>query len=177
MKHIYIDYTTTIAGAAYSGLSKHFTLSKESTYGGGSNYSSFLITTLLSKYQEYKFTLLWPKDHLPQTEQENIIYNNKNLSIKQIKSLSDDFELNEGSTLFLPLMRRPSNYASAARIKKKYPSVGIIAVVHDFGTQFNNYGLMSRYYFTGWKYRLFLLQKPGYWFLHSGKTVMSKKRR
>jgi glycosyltransferase involved in cell wall biosynthesis len=73
-------------------------------------------------------------------------------------------------------MRRPSNYKTVEHIKQQHPTLKIVAIVHDFGTQFNRYGSHSRYFFTGWKYRLFFLQKPGYWFLNKFIYIPSIKR-
>jgi len=166
MKTVYINYTDSITVPSQKKWSKYLKSGNKTEYHGGGNYSNMLLQKLQKHHDGYEFVLLWPKDRPPQTEFEKTLFHGGDYTIQQIKSLSDDIDFIEGSTLFLPVLHNPADYKTVKRIKSANPSLKIVATIHDLRSNFNNYGGVTRYYFTGIKYHLFFLQKPMFWFLN-----------
>jgi len=169
MRTIYINYTDSITKPNYRKLSGFLKASKKTKYHGGGKYTNMILQKMQENHGDdgYNFILLWPKDHQPQTELEKSLYNDGFYTIQEIESLSEETRLVEGSTLFLPLLHNPADYNELKRIKDANPTVKIVATIHDLRSSFNNYGLSTRYYFTGLKYHLFFLQRPAFWFLNT----------
>ena len=155
MKTIYIDCTSSVP-------------IKNQPFHGGRNYIYlFLLEMQKRSYPEHEFILLFPTGYSPGNVFENLIYNNENYKIQHVKSLSDNLNLNEDSTFFLPLLYRLEDFKALRNIKHTNPTVRLIATVHDLRNQFNKYGSLSRYYYTGLAYHFYFLQKPARWLLNT----------
>lgn len=167
MKTLYINYTDSISKPTQGKWSKHLKSDNHTKYHGGGNYTNMILQKLQKKNDTCEIILLWPKDHLPQTELEKSFYETGFFTIQHIESLSENVQLIENSTLFLPVLHNPSDYMSLRQLKSANPSVKIIATIHDLRSSFNDYGMITRYYFTGLKCHLFFLQKPVFWLLNT----------
>ena len=170
-KIIYIDYTRSIPRGSTS-------------YHGGANYTNHILAELQkSKYEGYKFILLWPKGYTPRESAEESLYNNGFFIIQEIESLSDVGKLEKGSTLFTPVIDRPipvskqkSDYSVVRKIKKENPTVYIIATIFDMRWQYNGQELLDRYYFSGKKYYFSFIHKSALWVFNNIYSKPSVKR-
>ena len=165
MKTVYIDYINSVSTHAYKGWSKHLVVKKQ--YHGGGNYTNTLLLDLQKRYEEYNLVLLWAKGYIPQMDCEKSFYEDGRFIIQEIESLSSIPYLEQGSTLFLPSLHRIEDYIAVSKIKSANPTVKIVSAIHDLRMKFNKYEMLSRYYFSGWKYYLFFLQKPGFWAINT----------
>ena len=148
MKTIYIDCTSSVP-------------IKNQPFHGGANYTYALLSELQKrKYDEHEFVLLLPEGLYPGSVVGESVYNSGFYNVLIIKSLSDDLNLKENSTLFFPLLYRPADYKSLKKIKQNNPSVKIVATIHDMRHLFNKYGSLSRFYYTGLIFFFYSFLKP-----------------
>lgn len=154
MKTIYIDCTSSIPTKSYP-------------FHGGRYYIFLLLLELQKRnFSEHEFILLLPADFTPGNVFEESIYNSGYYKFIRINSLSDDLKLNDESALFLPLLYKLEDFKAVKQLKRNNPTVKIIATIHDLRHQFNRYGSLSRYYYTGLIYLLYIFYTPVRW-LHN----------
>ena len=151
MKTVYIDCTRSVP-------------IKNQPVHGGLNYTNSLLQELQKRsYPDHEFVLLLPTDYAPGNAVDDVIFNSGYYKIQYIEALSGDLTFNEESTLFLPLLYRHEDYDALKRIKRTNPSVKLVATVHDMRHQFNKYGLISRYFYTGFMYYFYMFYRPAHW--------------
>ena len=151
MKTTYIDCTRSVP-------------IKNQPFHGGLNYTNSLLLELQKRtYPEHEFELLLPVDYIPGNAVDDSIYKSGYFKAQHIGSLSNELKFNENSTLFLPLLYRHEDFDALKQIKRNNPTVKLVATVHDMRHQFNKYGLLSRYYYTGFMYYFYMFYRPAHW--------------
>lgn len=151
MKTIYIDCTSSVP-------------IKNQPFHGGANYTFSLLYELQKRsYPEHEFVLLFPVDYVPGNELEESIYNSGFYKTQNISSPADNPKLKDNSTLFMPLLYKLADFRSLKPLKSTNPTVKFVATIHDMRHLFNNYGNLSRYFYTGLIYYFHFMLKPARW--------------
>jgi glycosyltransferase involved in cell wall biosynthesis len=154
MKTVYIDCTGSVP-------------IKNQPYHGGISYTNSLLLELQKKNNpEHQFVLLLPADYNPEFIIKESIYSSGYFKTLVIGSLSDDFKMDENSTLFFPLLYKIEDFRALKKIKDNNPTVAFVATIHDLRHHFNKYGSISRYFYKGVIFHFYVFYKPFRW-LHN----------